>query len=127
MKMFLGVPIFAASALVLWMIAFHDPDDPKNLLYQCWKVGICSINLDQAIHTMVLDSRRDGLVVGKTEGQIIRKFGFVTSLNEASDYIKKCYDNPADRGTRVLFLRHSEWAVTMENGRAVKIVFVKGC
>ena len=76
---------------------------------------------------MIDDVHRGDLVIGKTKGELAQKFGYVTTLDEASQYIKYCYDNSDYRGKQVLFLRRSNWQVVMKDARALEIVLVKGC
>jgi hypothetical protein len=96
-------------------------------MYIGWRLGLPTVDQDRALGTMVGDVHRETLVIGKTKNELIRKFGYVTSLNEASEYIKYCYNNSDYRGKQVLFLRRSNWQVVMKDGRAESIVLVKGC
>jgi hypothetical protein len=113
--------------VALWEALFHGPNDTKDLRYQGWRLGIYPFSLDQATSTMILDVHRDDLVIGKTRGELVKRFGYVISLDQASDYIKYCYSNSDYRGKQVLFLRKSNWQVVMKNGRAEELVLVKGC
>ena len=125
-RVLVSIAIVVVVVFAAWAVAFPDPRDPKNLRYRGWRLGLCSINLD-ALQAMVIDNHRDDLVIGKTRDQMVSRFGFVASIDEASQYIKKCYANSSDRVTPVLFLRHSEWMVRMKDGKAAELVFVKGC
>jgi hypothetical protein len=106
---------------------YHGPGDRKDLRYQAWKLGLYPFDLDQATSTMVGDISPDRLVVGKTKEELIKKFGFVTPLDQASAYIKFCYFNSPYYGKQVLILRHSDWMVVMQGDRAVDLVLLKGC
>ena len=108
-------------------MAFHGPGEPKDLRYLGWKLGVYPQNVDEALDTMIADSHRDNLVLGKTKEQLIKRFGFVSSVSEADEYVNYCYDNSQYRGKPVLFLRKSHWMVSLENGRANILVLVKGC
>ncbi|HTW48507.1 MAG TPA: hypothetical protein VMD92_11185 [Acidobacteriaceae bacterium] len=113
--------IVAASLL------FPGIDDPKDIRYRAWKVGLYRLDSDQALGTMVGDPQRNELVLGKTKEQLIRKFGYVSSSEEATDYVRHCYaDNPYS-GKQVLVLRNSNWMVVMQNGVAADLLRVKGC
>jgi len=76
---------------------------------------------------MVGDIHRQNLVIGKTKSELIRKFGYVTSFDEASEYYRFCYNTSDYKGTQMLFLRRSNWMVVMRNGRATDLVLLKGC
>lgn len=106
---------------------FHGPNDTKDLRYQGWRLGIFPFDLDQATSTMIADAHRDDLVIGKTKEELIRKFGYLTPLDQASQYIKYCYFNSPYYGKLVLILRNSEWMVIMKNDRAEELVLVEGC
>jgi hypothetical protein len=114
-------------AMAGWEVMFHGSNDTKDLRYQGWKLGIFPFDLDQATSTMILDAHRDELVLGKTRADLATRFGYVTSLAEASDYIKYCYNNSDYLGKQVLFLRRSNWQVVMNDDHAVDLVLVKGC
>ncbi len=110
-----------------WELLYHGPDEPKDLRYKGWKLGVYPMNPDKALETMVGDTYPDKLVVGKTEAELKKKFGYVTPLERTSEYVKYCYNNSDRRGQDVLMLRNSNWMVVMKNGRAQELVLVKGC
>jgi len=85
------------------------------------------MDLDKATSTMVGDIHPDRLVVGKTKEELVKKFGYVTTLDNASEYLKYCYFNSPYYGKQVLILRSSNWMVLMKNGRAADLILVKGC
>ena len=58
---------------------------------------------------------------------VTSKFGYVSSINQASPYAKYCYENSPYWGKPVLFLRNSNWMVLMENDRAKELIRVSGC
>jgi hypothetical protein len=82
---------------------------------------------DAALGTIVGDPRRDTLVLGKTKEQLVSKFGYVTSIDEANGYLKSCYENSPYRGASVLVIRNSNWMVVMKDGQAIDLVLAKGC
>ena len=49
------------------------------------------MNLDRAVDITVGDSKRDELVVGKTEKELHNTFGFLLSPANASPYLQRCY------------------------------------
>lgn len=114
-------------ALVGWESLYYGPYESKDLRYQCWRLGLYPLKIDGALETMVVDPRRDTLVLGKTQEQLLSKFGYVSSVAEADNYVKYCYENSQYRGETVLLLRKSHWMVVMTNGRASDLLFVKGC
>jgi hypothetical protein len=116
-----------ALYLVVWELLYHGPAEPKDLRYMGWKLGIYPMDPGDALETMVGDTYPDKLVVGKTEAELRKKFGFVTPLERASEYVKYCYNNSDRRGQEVFMLRNSNWMVVIKNGRAQELVLVKGC
>lgn len=123
----LTLALLLIVAIGLWQAAYHGPGDRKDLRYQAWKLGIYPMNLDQATGTMVSDIWPDRLVVGKSREDLVKRFGYVTPLNQASDYVKYCYFNSPYYGKEVVILRRSNWMVVMQNGRATNLVLLKGC
>jgi hypothetical protein len=125
----LGAFILLAIIVFGGWWAKYPGDDPKGLLYIGWRIGLPTLDPDRALGTMVGDTHKDALVIGKTKDELIRKFGYVTSLDDpSSQYVKFCYDHiDYYRGKQVLILRRSNWMVVMKDGRAVELVLVKGC
>jgi hypothetical protein len=111
----------------MWWATYPGPDDPKGIMYIGWRFGLPSLNPDRALGTMVGDIHRENLVIGKTKDELIRRFGYVTTVDQASEYVRYCYFNSPYYGKDVLILRYSNWMVLMDNGRAVDLVLVKGC
>jgi len=124
-----GTILLAIVALGGWWATYPGPDDPKGLMYVGWRLGLPTLDPDRALGTMVGDRHRDGLVIGKTREELVRRFGFVTSLDEpSSQYVRFCYNNfDYYRVKQVLILRRSNWMVVMKDDRAVDLVLVKGC
>ena len=117
----------AAVALMLglWQASYGSQDDPKNLRYLLWKMGIASMDLDQVCATMSHDSS-DKLVLGKSKAQLEQRFGFLTKPENAEPYLDESYKNSWFSGKDVLFIRHSPWAIVFENGKATNLILVKG-
>jgi len=112
--------------LGLWQIAYPDHSDPKNLRYQLWKMRCATFNLDEACGTMIGDTSREKLVLGKSKSQLEQRFGFLTKPEEAGPYLGGFYKKSSWNGRDVLFIRHSPWMVVFENGKASDLVLVKG-
>jgi hypothetical protein len=114
-------------AVVGWESLYYGPYESKDLRYRCWRLGLYPLKIEGALETMVVDPRRDTLVLGKTQKQLVSKFGYVSSIADADNYAKYCYENSQYRRTTVLLLRKSHWMVVMTNGRASDLLFVKDC
>ncbi|MGD0478730.1 MAG: hypothetical protein ABSA42_01090 [Terracidiphilus sp.] len=97
------------------------------MLYIGWRLGLPTLDPDYALGTMVGDRHRDTLVIGKTNEQLTKRFGYLLTLDQTGGYNKFCYDNSDYKGKHVLFLRNSNWMVVMSNDRAVNLVLIKGC
>jgi hypothetical protein len=109
-----------------WALMYPSPD-PKNIKYVLWKTDLYRLNFDEATGTMVGDSNRDKLVVGKTKTQLRDKFGSLLSPAEASPYLRGCYQNSSWKDKDVLFIRRSSWMVVFDGDKATNLVLVKGC
>ena len=127
MRPLIATVLLIVTGLALWQTLYHGPGDRKDLRYQAWKIGLLPMDLDKATSTMVGDIHPDRLVVGKTKEELVKKFGYVTTLDNASEYLKYCYFNSPYYGKQVLILRSSNWMVLMKNGRAADLILVKGC
>ena len=124
--------IFAGTILLLlapvtWEAHYYGPYEHKDLRYQLWKLGLYPLRIDGALETMVVDPRRDTLVLGKTKAQLVSKFGYVSSIGDSNSYMKYCYDNSPYKLGSVLVIRNSNWMVVMKDGRAIDLVLAKGC
>ena len=62
-----AVLAFFIVAFVGWELTYPSESDPKNLKYVLWKAGLYRMNLDSVTDTMIGDSGREKLVVGKTK------------------------------------------------------------
>jgi hypothetical protein len=124
--------IFGALGLVFvvflagWMIVYRSPYDPKNVGYILWKSGLYKIDLDVATETMVGDTGRFKLVIGKTPAELRRGFGFLLEPSQASQYLRGCYQSSPWKDRKVLFIRKSPWMVVFTDDKATDLVLVKG-
>jgi hypothetical protein len=121
--MIVGVLILSVG---VWELLYHSAD-PKDLRYKGWKLGIYPMDPDSALETMVGDVHRDDLVIGKTEAELIKKFGYVTPMSQADEYNDYCYRTSGRPLQPALILRKSGWIVLMKDGRAEELVLFKGC
>lgn len=110
-----------------WILTYPQTSDPKNFEYVLWKSGLFPMNLDLATGTMIGDPRRSDLVLGKSESQLRKKFGYLTTLDQASPYLKACYENSGWKTQKVRFIRTSPWMVVFDGDKAVDLVLIKGC
>lgn len=121
------VLLLAAAALgFAWRVSY-PPGDPKNLAYVMWKAGFASIDLDRAADTMVGDSHRDRLVVGKTRTQLEKKFGYLRGRDQVTPYLRECSQHLPWRDRNILFIRSSPWMVVFDGDKAAELVLIKGC
>jgi len=117
----------------LWVAAYPDTGDPKNIKYVFWTHGLNKrMNLDDAVGTMEHDHWPERLVVGLSEAQLTGRFGYVKQISDESQYYQRCYteysgyrDGPP-AGNKAIFLRGSRWMVVLKNGAATNLVLCKG-
>lgn len=128
------LPVLAISVLVLfatgievWRATYPDASDHKSLRYVLWKRGLYKMNLDIAADLMTGDSDRERIVVGKTKRELHEKFGYLLSSEDASPYLRACYQSSPWRDRDVLFIRRSPWMVVFDKDRAANLVLIKGC
>ena len=121
--------IVLVPCLVLggWEATYPGIDDPKNIHYFLWKKGLASIDLDRALGTMTGDTHSESLVLGKSEDELRKRFGYLRSIDEVSSYQRDCYQNSPWKMERVVFLRNSWYMVVLKNDKATDLVLVKGC
>jgi hypothetical protein len=122
-----ALPLLLALGLAVWQVMYPGPYDDKSLRYRAWKIGIPLLTQDQGLETMVIDPHRNDLVIGKTEVQLAKRFGYVTPMDHASDYVQYCFKNSPYWGREAIVLRNSAWMVLMKNSRAYDLVPAKGC
>jgi hypothetical protein len=123
--------LFAAAAIIVagvagWQFVIVGADDPRDLRYQAWKLGLYPLRIDAALNMMINDPHRNTLVVGKTNEELARRFGSVSPV-PGNNYIKNCFENSPYRGSSVLFIRNSNWMVLMKDRVADGLVLAKGC
>jgi len=122
-----AIALVVAAFFGAWVATYPSESDPRNIKYICWKAGVCRMNLDLATGTMIGDPHRDKLVIGKTEAELRRRFGFLVEPSQAGGYNRGCYEGSDWKSRRVLFLRNSPWMVVFSGDRATDLVLIKGC
>jgi hypothetical protein len=120
------VVAFSVAAVIVWTFTYPEPD-PKNIKYVLWKHGLYGMDLDMASDTMIGDAKREMLVLGKTKVELRENFGYLSTLSEASAYLRGCYENSDWKGTDVLFIRKSPWMIVFSGDQATKLILIKGC
>jgi len=132
--------ILSFAAFFLWLGAYPDNTDPRNIYYVLWKHGLNSnMNLDDALVAMLRDSGRERQVQGLTEDQLKARFGYIRTLGKVTTYYQACYFTPgtftegdarraeiAAKSKDAFFLRDSPWMVVMKDGKAVDLILCKG-
>ena len=124
------VAVTLASVLIFfggWLLMYPSSSDPKNIRYVLWKADLYEMNLDIATGTMIGDGGRDKLVVGKTEAELQTKFEYLVTPDDASQYLRGCYQNSLWKDRKVLFIRNSPWMVLFDGDKATQLVLIKGC
>ena len=95
--------------------------------YVFWKAGLYRLNPDEALGAMVGEPQRDRLVLGKTKTQLLDEFGLLLTSEEASSYLRGCYEASSWNGKDARFIRQSPWMVVFSQDKATELVLVKGC
>lgn len=119
--------VIISASIAAWALIYPSQSDPKNIKYVFWKAGFYRMNLDTAAGTMIGDSDRDKLVLGKTKQQLQEKFGYLLSPGDTSSYLRDCYQASPWKNRDVLFIRTSPWMIVFDQGRATNLVLIKGC
>jgi hypothetical protein len=97
---------------------YPDEGDPKNIKYVLWKHGLYKMDLDLATEVMVGDPHRESLVIGKTEAQLKKRFGYLLTPDEASFYVRACTsDRPSIKLTRPMDRRRGRTRSGCSSGR----------
>ena len=117
---------FSVAAVIVWTFTYPEPD-PKNIKYVLWKHGLYGMDVDTAIYTMMGDANREMLVLGKTKVELRGKLGYLSTLSEASPYLRGFYENSDWKGTDVLFIRKNPWMIVFRGDKATNLVLIKGC
>lgn len=133
------IVILSISVFVVWLGAYPDDADPKNIHYVLWKHGLDNdVNLDSALVAMSHDTSAVRRVEGLTKDQLQARFGYLRTLSEVTPYYQACPTRgpfappnvspaePAAKNEEAFFLRDSPWMVVMKNGKAVELVLCKG-
>jgi hypothetical protein len=119
--------LLCGVALVVILFNRPDPSEATSVRYWAWKRGLAKMDADRALAEMVNDPNRDGIVVGKTEPELVSKFGFTVPVEQASSYVQYCYKNSPYTTSHVFMLRHSNWMVLMRDNKAAALLLVSGC
>lgn len=121
-----------------WQAEYPD-GEPKNLKYILWKHGLYHMDLDRAAYTMIGDAERNKLVIGQTEEQLRKRFGYLLTPDKAYPYLQRCiadtppppglpyYGPPPWKGKKLLLIRHEILLVVFEGGKATELWILKGC
>jgi hypothetical protein len=111
-----------------WVGLYPDQGDPKNIHYVLWKWGLVPMDAGFALGVMTHDNAQP-LVVGKSEEQLKKRFGYLLTLNQTTSYNRLCYFNSDwnGNGKTVKFLRDSNVTVVFKDDKATELVLVKGC
>jgi hypothetical protein len=126
-----GVGVFlSCSAFLFWLEAYPNADDPKNIDYVLWKHGLnANMNLDAALLAMVHDSWPVARVANLSKEQLEKRFGYIRSMDTATQ-LGHCFSSQLlnhPKANDAVSLRNSLWIVTLENGKAVDIIYCKCC
>ena len=112
---------------LLGILGFRDPAIDPSIRYLAWKHGLVAIDLDRATSEMNLDVHRETLVIGKTRHQLDEQFGYTSSLEQATPYVRNCVLNSPNAKEEVIQIRQSDWVVVMQGRKAVQLLSVEGC
>jgi hypothetical protein len=113
--------------VALLVVFSRDPAVDLSVRYLAWKHGLVRMDLDRATEEMNLDVHRETLVIGKTRQQLNQQFGYTSSLEQATPYVRSCVFNSPDYKSEIVQLRRSNWVVVMRGGRAAQLKSVEGC
>lgn len=117
---------FCIAVVIVWTLTYPE-GDPKSIKYVLWKHGLYRMDFDTASGTMIGDASREKLVLGKTKARLREKFGYLSTLSEASPYLRGCYQDSSWKGKDVLFIRESPWMIVFNGDEATELVLIKGC
>lgn len=119
--------IIVALLLVVtvgWEALYPDHYDPKNIHYVLWKWHLAPIDLDRAVSTMHHDRWSERMILGKSEGEVTRRFGYLLPPEDAPPCFRAASVGVAPPGDKALFLRKSDYLVVFHNGIAVNVVLL---
>jgi len=117
----------AILGIIAWEAHFHGTTDPRDLQYIGWKIGIFPFDPDRALGTMILDTHRDKIVLGKTEDELKAQFVYVRAVSADDAHYKDCFKYFGhSAGGRLLTLRDTDWVVLMKNDHVAALTLAKG-
>ena len=119
--------VIAAILLVIvvgWVGMYPDKYDPKNIHYVLWKWHLAPIDLDRAVSTMHHDRWSERMILGKSEAEVTKRFGYLLSPDAAPPCFRAESEGVAPPRDKALFLRKSDYLVIFHNGVAVRVVLL---
>ncbi len=111
--------------VMIWVVLYPHPNDPKGLFYQAWRLGIPLIKSETAYEAMIGDPDRLNLVKGRNLIALRRRFGKIRR-KELLPYQEFCFKNSPYREREAAFLGDSSWMVLFEGGTVADLVLCKG-
>lgn len=125
MKRALGFLALIAVVVGLWQATYPDRYDRKSIHYVLWKHHLASMDLDRATSIILNDPDRDAMILGQTQQELARRFGYLKSPAEVRPYLRD-YCWAARPGANVMFLHNEDLMIVFTNGRASEAVTCKG-
>ena len=126
MKRTILIAMLAFAAIIaLWQATYPDQFDPKGLHYVLWKWHLLPMDPHRALSIMFHDNYAEDLVLGMSQQELERRFGFVRTVDQVSPYLRD-YCAAARPGADVLFLNSNDMMVVMRKGKAAELVVCKG-
>ncbi|MDP9050870.1 MAG: hypothetical protein M3O31_09155 [Acidobacteriota bacterium] len=119
--------IIVALLLVVtvgWEALYPDRYDPKNIHYVLWKWHLAPIDLDRAVSTMHHDQWSERMILGKSEDEVTRRFGYLLPPEKAPSCFRAASSGVAPPGDEAFFLRKSDYLVIFHNRVAVNVVLL---
>jgi len=110
------------AVVALWMGLYPDKDDPKNIQYVFWKWHLANINLDRAVSVMHHDPGSERMILGKSEKELTKRFGYLLTPEAAPRCFKLASRGAVTSGDKALFLRKSDYLIFFRDGVAVRVV-----
>lgn len=117
-----AVTLIVVSAL--WVGFYPDKYDPKNPQYVLWKWHLARIDLDRAVSTMQHDRGSEQMILGKSEKELTRRFGYLLPPEAAAPCYRSDSEGIAPPGDKVFFLRKSDYLIVFHDGVAVRVVLL---
>ena len=118
--------IVAVLLLVVvgWEALYPDKYDPKNIHYVLWKWHLAPIDLDRAVSTMHHDRASEQMILGKSEAEVTKRFGYLLPPEKAPSCFRAESEGVASPGDKALFLRKSDYLIIFRNDVAVRVVLL---